>query len=148
MSWEPRGNLTRKLACGGDDCGFCPRYTATFNKNEDNLRDIAILWKPIGWRKHLDPPDTLVCSGCETFTEPCEHNVRACCIEKKIENCGQCTRYPCDTIEKAFELTRTNAETYKHTLSTEEYALFVKAFFSKKHNLDNVNYEFKRASGA
>jgi len=31
-------------------------------------------------------------------------------------------------------------------LSQEEYELFVKAFFSKKHKLDNVNYEFKRAS--
>ena len=35
----------------------------------------------------------------------------------------------------------------RFTAITDEYALFVKAFFSKKTNLDNVNYEFKRASG-
>ena len=125
-----------KLACCGDDCGFCPRYTATLNKDEDKLREIAVLLKKIGWRKNVDPPETLVCYGCEAFNETCEYNVRECCIKKNIENCGKCENYPCDKIGNAFEITRNNAENFKRILSKEDYEIFVKAFFSKKENLE------------
>ena len=130
-----------KLACCGDDCSSCPRYVATLNKNEDKLRGIAILWKKIGWRKNIDSPETLVCYGCDTFNETCEYGVRECCIENNNENCGKCESYPCDKIENAFKITRNNAEKYKAILSKEDYEIFVKAFFSKKSNLDNVNRE-------
>jgi hypothetical protein len=46
-------------------------------------------------------------------------------------------------IENAFEITRNNVEKYKDILSKEDYEIFVKAFFSKKDNLDKVNCEFK-----
>jgi len=65
-------------------------------------------------------------------------------MEKKIENCGKCGSYPCDRIENAFEITRNNVEKYKDILSKEDYQIFVKAFFSKKDNLDKVNSEFKK----
>ena len=139
--YETGGDLRIKLACCGDDCSSCPRYIATLNKNEDKLRGIAILWKKIGWRKNIDPPETLVCYGCDTFNETCEYGVRECCIEKNNENCGKCESYPCDKIETAFETTRNNAEKYKDILSKEDYEIFVKAFFSKKNNLDKVNCE-------
>lgn len=132
-----------KLACCGDDCNFCLRYVATLNKDEDKLREIAILWKKIGWRDNIDPPETLICYGCDTFSETCEYNVRECCIEKNNENCGKCEDYPCDKIENAFRTTRNNAQKYRHILSKENYEIFEKAFFSKKENLDKVNPEFK-----
>ena len=128
-----------KLASCGDDCSFCPRYNATLNKDEHKLREIAILWKKIGWRKNIDPPETLACHGCDTFNGTCEYNVRECCIEKHIENCGKCESYPCDRIENAFEIARNNLKKYKDILSKEDCEIFVKAFFSKKDNLDKVN---------
>jgi len=45
--------------------------------------------------------------------------------------------------KNAFEITRNNVERYKDILSKEEYEIFMKAFFSKKENLDKVNREFK-----
>lgn len=132
-----------KLACCGDDCGFCPRYDATLNQDKQKLKEIAVLWQKIGWRENIDSPETLACYGCETFNRPCEYRVRECCIEKKIENCGKCESYPCAKIEKAFEITRMNVERYKKILSKEDYEIFMKAYFLKKENLDKVNREFK-----
>jgi len=143
IEYETGGNLMIKLASCGDDCSFCPRYNATLNKDERKLRAIAILWNKIGWRENIDPPETLVCYGCETFNRPCEYGVRECCIEKNIENCGKCESYPCDRIENAFKITRNYVEKYKDILSKEDYEIFAKAFFSKKDNLDKVNREFK-----
>jgi hypothetical protein len=143
IEYETVGHLMIKIAFCGDDCSFCPRYNATLNQNEHKLREIAILWKTIGWRENIDPPETLVCYGCDTFNGTCEYNVRECCIEKNNENCGKCESYPCDRIENAFEITRNNVEKYKDILSKEDYEIFVKAFFSKKDNLDKVNCEFK-----
>lgn len=131
-----------KLACCGDDCSFCPRYIATLNQDEHKLREIAVLWQKIGWRENIDPPETLACYGCETFNRPCEYCVRECCMEKSIENCGKCKSYPCDRIEKAFEITRMNVERFKDILSKDDYEIFIKAYFSKKENLDKVYREF------
>ncbi|MFX1258194.1 MAG: DUF3795 domain-containing protein [Promethearchaeota archaeon] len=131
-----------KIACCGDNCSFCPRYSATLSNNDELLKEIAVLWKKIGWRDKIDPPEKLLCFGCETFNEECEYNVRGCCIEKKIENCGKCDNYPCNIIEKAFEITQINAKKFRDILSKEEYKIFKKAFFLKKENLDRVRDGF------
>jgi len=130
--------LKKKIACCGDACNYCPRYTATLNKDNERMKEIAILWNKIGWRESIDPPEKLVCYGCEFFEDPCEYNVKECCLEKKIENCGECSGYPCEKIKNAFEITQKNAEKFKDILSDEEYRFFEKAFFSKKENLEKV----------
>ena len=148
IEYEAGGNSMIELAFCGDDCSFCPRYNATLNQNEHKLREIAVLWKKIGWRENIDPPETLRCYGCDTFNGTCEYNVRECCIEKNIGNCGECKSYPCDKIENAFEIARNNVEKYKDILSKEDYQIFIKAFFSKQDNLDKANCEFKNRQHA
>ncbi|MFX1293435.1 MAG: DUF3795 domain-containing protein [Promethearchaeota archaeon] len=127
-----------KLAYCGDNCNFCLRYTATMSKSSEKLKKVAILWKKIGWRDKIDAPDKLICYGCATFNESCEFDVRECCIERKIENCGKCNNYPCNKIEKAYEITQNNVEKFRDILSKEEYEIFTKAFFLKKENLEKA----------
>ncbi|MFX0072516.1 MAG: DUF3795 domain-containing protein [Candidatus Hermodarchaeota archaeon] len=128
-----------KLAYCGDDCEECPRYIATLSGSKEKLKEAAVLMKKVGWRYDLETPENMKCRGCQDI-EICEYNVKECCIEKKISNCGECTDYPCYKINKTFEITRINTEKFKDILTKEEYELFNKAFFSKKENLDNIKF--------
>jgi hypothetical protein len=124
-----------KLACCGDVCDLCPRYTATLSGDKEKLKAVAVLLKKVGWRDRVVSEEEVICQGCETYKGDCEFGVRECCLEKNIGNCGECDDYPCDKIQRAFEINRENAEKFKRILSSEEYEIFDRAFFSKKENL-------------
>ena len=132
--------FTIKLGCCGDDCSVCPRYVATLSGSKDELKEAVKLSKKVGWNLEKTDPEEFVCHGCQDI-ESCEYKVKECCIEKNIENCGQCVNYPCPIIENAFEITRGYVEKFKNLLSEAEYKTFQKAFFSKKENLDKVRNE-------
>ena len=131
---------TKKIAYCGDCCNYCPKYIATLSGSKEKLKEAAILMKKVGWRYNLDDLEKTKCEGCQDV-EICEYGVKKCCIERNIENCGKCTDYPCSKIEKAFEITKINAEKFKKILSKEEYEMFHKAFFLKKENLEAVRYK-------
>ena len=127
-----------KLAYCGDSCTDCLRHVATMSGNLEQLREVGLLWQRVGWRKHIVAPEEIICHGCQDI-EKCEYQVKECCIEKGLQNCGRCTEYPCAKIEKAFEITEQNAERFRSILSKEEYEMFYRAFFLKKKNLDRVS---------
>jgi len=127
-----------KLACCGDDCSYCSRYTATLSNDMEKLKEYAIVLKKVGWRDTIASPKEIKCFGCATYNEPCEYNIRECCLQKKVENCGECENYTCDRVENAFKITDANIERFIEILSEEEYAIFTEAFFLKKENLDRV----------
>lgn len=131
-----------KLAYCGDVCNFCPRYIATLNGNEEELRKAAELMKKVGWPYNLEEPEKMKCLGCQDV-KSCEYEVKECCLERNLKNCGMCISYPCVKIEKAFEKTQRNAESFKNILSNEEYGIFRRAFFLKKYNLDMVKKNTK-----
>ena len=124
-----------KLAYCGDVCNLCPRYIATLSGKEEELNKVAILLKKVGWRDEIKPPEEMICHGCQDI-EVCEYDVKDCCIEKKIENCGKCPKYPCPEIKRAFEITETNTKKFRKILSKEEYETFYNAYFLKKEHLD------------
>jgi len=126
---------TNKIAYCGDNCTFCPKYSANLIGSRKEKINIAILMKKVGWRYNLEEPKKMKCRGCQDVEE-CEYGVKECCIERNIENCGQCIDYPCSKIEKAFEITEINVEKFKNILSKEEYEIFRKAFFLKKEYLE------------
>ncbi len=95
--------------------------------------------RKVGWRYNLDEPEKMVCHGCQDV-EKCEYTVKECCIEKKIENCGQCVNFPCAIINKAFKKTEDYKENFKKILTKKEYNIFQKAFFSKRENLNKIYY--------
>ncbi len=125
------------LACCGDRCDLCPRYIATLSNDKEKLTEVAILMKKLGWRDKILAPEEMTCNGCAS-NESCEYNVRECCLEKEIENCGICKDYPCKKIENAFEITRENAEKFRDIVTRKEYQILHEAFFLKKMNLDEV----------
>ncbi len=79
----------------------------------------------------------MMCHGCQD-KEKCENNVRECCVEKKIENCGQCDNYPCSAIKKVFARTEAKEKEFKKILTKNEFKIFQKAFFSKRENLNKI----------
>ncbi len=130
--------LFTKIAYCGDDCSECPRYLATMSGNIEELRESAILMGKVGWPRDLENPDRMKCRGCEDI-ENCEYSVKECCIKQGLANCGMCGDYPCELINKAFEITAVNAKNFKTILSPDEYEIFKIAFFSKKKNLETIN---------
>jgi hypothetical protein len=108
----------------------------------EKLREYAIVLKKVGWRDKIVAPEEILCNGCATYSEPCEYNIRECCLEREVENCGKCDKYPCNKVENAFKITDLNAEKFKDILTKEEYEIFSKSFFSKKKNLDQVKKNF------
>ena len=133
-----------KIACCGDDCSFCPRYFTNLSNDKEKLKEIALLWKKIGWRNDINPLESLICHGCQTFIDQCEYNIRECCLEKKIQNCGKCDFYPCDKVENAFKITKLNTVKFKTILSNKQYDIFTKAYFLKKENLDKIKKDIKK----
>jgi hypothetical protein len=125
----------KKIAYCGDCCTYCPKYFANLSDNKKKQKHVGVLMKRVGWRYNLDEPEKMKCRGCQDVEE-CEYNVKECCIERNIENCGKCIDYPCSKIENAFEITDINIEKFKKILSKGEYELFRKAFFLKKEYLE------------
>ncbi|MFW9988025.1 MAG: DUF3795 domain-containing protein [Candidatus Odinarchaeota archaeon] len=121
-----------KIARCGDDCSYCPRYHLNLKNNKKYLTEIAALFMNIGWRDCIEPLETIRCMGWDFFDGICEYNIRECCLEKKIDNCGICEDYPCNKIERAFEITKENIEKFRSILSKEQYHTFDKAFFKRK----------------
>jgi hypothetical protein len=126
----------KKIAYCGDNCAYCPKYSSNLIGTKEKLRHVALVMKKVGWRYNLDEPEKMSCEGCQDVEE-CEYGIKECCLERNIENCGKCVDYPCPIIEKAYEITETNAERFKKILSKEDYEIFRKAFFLKKENLEN-----------
>lgn len=126
-----------KITYCGDCCDYCPRYRATLSGNFEDLKKAAELMKKVGWPYDLNNLESMKCRGCQDIGS-CEYQVKDCCIEKKISNCGECSSYPCEIISRAFEITEQNAIKFKNILSKEEYYIFTKAFFKKKENIDMI----------
>ncbi|MFX1340918.1 MAG: DUF3795 domain-containing protein [Promethearchaeota archaeon] len=125
----------KQIAYCGDNCSYCPKYSANLIGTRKKLKDVALVMKKVGWRYNLDDPEKMRCDGCQDVEE-CEFGVKECCIEKKVKNCGKCDDYPCPKIQNAFNITEINVEKFKKILSKENYEIFRKAYFLKKENLE------------
>lgn len=120
-----------KITLCGDNCLFCPRYTA---KTDKELSDTAELWYRIGWRDKIVSNEAIKCTGCSSHKQ-CTYNLVECIKLKGVEKCNQCSEFPCDKIQTM--LSR-SAEYEKKciTICTEkEYSMLEKAFFNKEVNL-------------
>ncbi len=91
----------------GIDCSGCPAFIATQNDDDDARAKVAQEWTQ-GYGSEFKPED-INCDGCTAtagrhiaFCDQCD--VRACCIERELVNCGWCADYPCDKLDKIFEM--------------------------------------------
>jgi hypothetical protein len=87
----------------------CPAFIAT------QTDDLELRIKTAkGWSTKDNKIDAydIVCDGCLAVEERqnvfcSECGVRACGIEKDVENCSYCDKYPCETLEKLWTIINT-----------------------------------------
>jgi hypothetical protein len=126
------------IGCCGDDCNYCPRYLAAQSGSEARLKEVAAIWRIVGWRNTEEPPEKITCRGCATV-KTCDLGIEDCAMEKGIDSCGKCPGYPCEKLLKIFENNKKEAEIFRLRLSAADLDLFEKAFFTKKNRLDKIN---------
>jgi hypothetical protein len=122
-----------KIAYCGYDCNQCRRFIAT-HQGSEQLKQVAALWKKLGYREDIEPPGKMACYGCSSSTW-CRHGIRECALENKVDNCGRCYKYPCDKIETMFQWASKHAEKMKDLCSAAEYEFMLNAVKDRKHNL-------------
>ena len=94
------------IAACGNDCAACPRYIKPpFGKTPEELHKTAVLWQKIGYRDRVVSKEEISCMGC-TVDNWCRYNIVKCVSENNVENCGQCAKYPCETIRECFKVTK------------------------------------------
>ncbi len=123
-----------KLAFCGNDCNKCQRYIATRNGTEQ-LKQVAVLWKRLGYRNDIEYPEKMICYGCPSVTS-CGYGIKECALENEVDNCGKCSKYPCNKTEDMFRRAFTHAGRMKNKCSKEDYEHILSAVNDKKVNLD------------
>jgi hypothetical protein len=82
-------------------CTECPAYGAT-QKNDNKARaKIAEEWSEK--YQHIFKTEDINCDGCLAvgdvqigYCAVCE--IRKCCFDRRVLNCGYCIDYPCDKL--------------------------------------------------
>ena len=128
----------------GDVCDYCPRYTATKSGDMEKLKEAAALWYKAGLRPRILTPEEIKCGGCSP--EACPSGIAGCSSGKGLNNCGECSDYPCPLLQSRFDKIPELSEKWKNLFSKEQYELGFKAFWQKKENLDRVHKRFLRKS--
>ncbi len=103
-------------------CSDCGAFIATQNDDNEKRKKVAEEWTR---EYHVEiKPEAINCDGCTSesarvfnYCHVCE--IRACGREKKVKNCAYCLDYPCQKLNKFFEMApaaRTNLEEIKKSL--------------------------------
>jgi len=100
--------MERMIAFCGIVCTECPAYIATQNDDREALERVAAQWSQ-QFNQPIAPEDC-ICDGCLAFegrlSSYChECKIRACAIERKVQNCAYCEDYPCQELESFFAST-------------------------------------------
>lgn len=92
------GQIEEMVAYCGLVCNECPTYKATKKNDNKTKAKIAEEWSR--QYQHLFKPEDINCDGCLAvgsvqigYCQICE--IRKCCSERNVLNCGYCVEYPC-----------------------------------------------------
>jgi hypothetical protein len=115
----------------GYRCDLCLAYKENVEK-EDRRAELSDGWqKCFGFRI---PADKIYCEGCMTGGNPklidSECPVRACVIKKGLNNCSECSEYPCETFNKRVVVYEKVVKGKKN-LTESDRALFIKPYENK-----------------
>jgi len=97
--------MERMIAFCGLVCTECPAFIATQNDDREALERVAAQWSQ--QFSISITPDDCICDGCLAFggrlgSYGHECNIRACGVEKRVQNCAYCDDYRCQELEKFF----------------------------------------------
>jgi len=95
------------IAFCGLDCSSCEAFIATKNNDNELRKKTAKKWEKEFNHPGLKAGD-INCNGCLSNTgkifkhcNVCE--IRKCCQEKNVDNCGFCDDYSCQKLTDFFE---------------------------------------------
>jgi len=97
--------MDKMIAYCGLVCTECPAYIATQKDDREALERVAAQWSQ-EFNASIAPEDC-TCNGCLDFegrlSSYChECKIRACAIERKVQNCAHCDDYACEKLEGFF----------------------------------------------
>lgn len=124
----------------GDRCSECPRYIATIHNDPQELHQIANLWFRLGLRDTIVSNDDISCHGCNR-TKACSFGLTSCPGLVQLNNCGECSSFPCTKINDTFSKTDEKDALCKSRCSEAEYAILKNAFFLKREILNQIHQE-------
>jgi len=98
--------MSDMIAYCGINCTQCPAHLATLENDLGKAQAIAEAWS-----KQFNvnvTVDNVWCDGCLVGGKKCAHchecEIRACGIEKGVENCAHCDDYACDILTAFFKM--------------------------------------------
>jgi hypothetical protein len=105
-----------EISCCGLNCGKCVSYKGKYAKKAAEILNAIKESKMDEWHdKSPKEPKfsyedfkkglqwfskSMICAGCHKSGAVPNCVIRICCIKKKIENCGKCPEFPCDTVKR------------------------------------------------
>ena len=98
--------MNQMIAYCGLVCTDCPAYIATQADDGAALEQVAALW-----REEFNAPGltakSVICDGClgatgRKFGHCSECEIRACAMERAVDNCAHCGDYGCDKLVQFF----------------------------------------------
>ena len=97
--------MDRMLAICGLVCSDCPAFLATQSGDDEKKKEVARAWSS---SDHKYSPEDIACNGClategQLFGFCHECAIRACGIEREMENCGHCDEYACEKLDSMFD---------------------------------------------
>ena len=97
--------MEKMISFCGLVCTECPAFIATQNNDEEALKRVAAQWSQ-QFNASIAAEDC-ICDGCLAFegrlSSHCHQcKIRACGVEKKVQNCAYCDDYACEKLEDFF----------------------------------------------
>ncbi|HPZ23017.1 MAG: DUF3788 family protein [Bacillota bacterium] len=130
----------RRITMCGYICDHCKAYARNIKKHDERERLSALWGKYYG----LDiPAGAIYCDGCRSTKKDArriDNNcpVRACVLENKVDNCSECSKYPCAVFSERKGLSCAEArQVLGESFSEEEYEEYMLAY-DNKSRLDRM----------
>ena len=124
----------RRLTMCGYLCDICKAFASNIKKKDERECLSAL------WRKYYDLDinvENIYCEGCWSMKEDArriDNNcpVRACVLQNRLDNCGQCSKYPCEVFMERKGLSYEEAKKEQGQLfDEEEYEEYMLAYDNK-----------------
>jgi len=123
------------IAPCGYRCNLCLAYRGNNKGSDEQIRFSD------GLRIYYDsylPIEKCYCDGClaenngdiQKIDPDCK--IRACVIEKGLENCAYCKEYPCEMLKEKFVFREEVEKKFGRPIPEKDYETFVKPYESKE----------------
>jgi Protein of unknown function (DUF3795) len=122
----------------GFRCDLCLAYKPNVQNNPSNQQKLSD-----GWHRYFGfrlLPEKIICDGCMSdnprlIDQACP--VRACVIEKGLNNCSQCNEYVCEKLKERLVVLEEVRSRVGMEIPENDYLCFIHPYENKKR-LDDL----------